>query len=217
LTEYPTPIATVDVVLLTLREERLHVSLMTREKAPFPGSLALPGGFVHVDEDRSLDDAVRRVLRDKTGLSPRYLEQLMAFGGPERDPRGWSISLTYFAVAERDKLTGKAGLTIVAQDRLPPLPFDHAEIIASAITRFRRKSSYSVLPAYLLGETFTLAELQSAYEIVLGRRLVKTPFRVKILGRNAIEPVDCIQHGAGRPAQLYRIRPGRHAEFDGTI
>ncbi len=217
MTDFPTPIATVDIVLLAMQGGVLHIGLIERDKPPFPGALALPGGYIHADHDKSLESAVRRVLKDKTGLRPRYMEQLQSFGGPKRDPRGWSVSVAYFVLVNDDDMASSRQIKIVPTTSIPRLPFDHAHIVDTAISRLRRKSTYSALPAYLLGDTFTLSELQAAYELVLGRMLQKTPFRTKILDREIIEPVEDIQRGAGRPAQLYRVRPGRSPEFNGVI
>ena len=81
------PILTVDVVLLTLDGDTLKVALHRRKQAPFQGCLALPGGYVHVQEDEDMADAAHRILREKTGFEPTYLEQLEVFSGPQRDPR----------------------------------------------------------------------------------------------------------------------------------
>ena len=118
--DFPTPIATVDVVLLTLLRERLHVVLLRRGDPPFAGLLALPGGYVRVDEDASLEEAARRVLRGKAGLAPRHLEQLGSFGGDARDPRGWSISVSYYVPLSAGELEGaSASLEAVPADALP--------------------------------------------------------------------------------------------------
>src|SRR5262245_31930104 len=91
-------ISTVDVVLLTLRAGQLHVALLRRDREPFKDILALPGGYVHADEDQDTLDAACRVLRDKTGIESPYLEQLATFSGAARDPRGWSLSVAYYAL-----------------------------------------------------------------------------------------------------------------------
>jgi len=203
-------ICTVDVVLLCLRAEVLHVVLLKRDKPPFEGSLALPGGYVHPEEDGDALDAAERMLRDKTGLSSPYLEQLGCFSGAVRDPRGWSVSIAYYALVPESLLAESAieGLYLQAVDQLRGLPFDHKEIVLAAVERVRSKSSYSSLPVYLCGEQFTLPRLQAVYEALLGEQINKVSFRRKMDELDMLEPVEgAMETGkANRPAQLYRLK-----------
>jgi 8-oxo-dGTP diphosphatase len=202
-------ICTVDVVLLTLHDQSLHVLLLKRDREPFRGALALPGGYVHVDEDQSTDDAAARVLKEKTGIASPYLEQLASFSGPGRDPRGWSVSIAYYALVPPALMpqTGE-GLRLVPVDALPSLPFDHKTIIGHALDRVRSKSLYSSLPVYLCGDSFTLPQLQAVYEQVLGESINKVSFRRKVQELGMLEPIEGEMHagGAHRPAQLYRLK-----------
>ena len=86
------------------------------------------------------------------------------------------------------------------------LAFDHAEILAAAITRLRNKVEYTSLPAFVLPREFTLTELQRTYEIVLGRRLEKSAFRTRVLAADLVRPVRKTRHGPNRPAQMYRLK-----------
>lgn len=203
-------ICTVDVVLLTLREGALHVALLKRDREPFKGVLALPGGYIHEQEDQSAGDAAARVLQEKTGIVPPYLEQLATFAGPGRDPRGWSVSIAYYALVPPSILSAANGAQIVVLpvERLPSLPFDHKSIVESAVSRVRTKSQYSSLPVYLCGESFTLPQLQSVYEAVLGEPINKVSFRRKLDELGMLEPIEGAMAGgqAHRPAQLYRLR-----------
>ncbi|MEN6441728.1 MAG: NUDIX domain-containing protein [Syntrophobacter sp.] len=213
-------ITTVDVVLFTLKEGRLQVVLVRRERDPYKGQLALPGGYIHADGDIDSQSAARRVLGDKTGLVSPYLEQLFTFSGGARDPRGWSVSITYYALVSIDVLMSqdKARSTLLRVDDLPQLPFDHNRIIDFAVDRLRSKSTYSALPCHLLPEVFTLTELQQTYERVLGYKLDKSAFRRKINDLDFLEAVDEIRTGVHRPARLYRIKPARNLVlFDRTI
>ncbi|HSW05945.1 NUDIX hydrolase [Aquabacterium sp.] len=199
-------ICTVDVVLLTLQEGALAVLLQRREREPFKAAPALPGGYIHVDEDAGAAAAAVRVLRDKTGIVSPYLEQLATFSGPVRDPRGWSVSIVYYALLPGNALPADALLAPV--DRLPQLPFDHAAIVARAVDRVRTKSQYSSLPVYLCGERFTLPQLQGVYEAVLGEPVNKVSFRRKVEELGMLEPIEgeLSSGAANRPAQLYRLR-----------
>ena len=208
---WTSPIATVDVVILRLRAERLSVLLQQREEAPFKGSWALPGGFVRTNQDASLEAAARRVLADKAGARSPYLEQLQTFGGPDRDPRGWSLTVAYFALLADDPALDdpdRGRWFTVTGDRVEAdLPFDHAAILQAAIERVRRKVEYSSVPVHLLPAAFTLSELQDVYEALLGRPLDKSAFRKKIAAMDFLEPIEGEQRrGSNRPAQLFRSR-----------
>lgn len=225
--EFERPIVTVDVVLLTLREDDLQVLLMRRETPPFDGCWALPGGFIHTEEDRDLEDAARRVLTAKIGIVSPYLEQLQAFGGPARDPRGWTASFAYYALiasatveiaqgAQRAEIGWWSidGALVRAE-----LAFDHVDIVAAAVTRLRNKVEYSSLPVHLLPKLFTLPDLQRMYEQILARKLDKSVFRKRMAEADFIEPVEGQKRlGSNRPAQLYQIKPGHEMIFfDRTI
>src|ERR1700757_1067919 len=93
--EFQRPILTVDVVLFTLLDGRLHVLLEKRDRAPFAGQPALIGVYIRTQEDKDTHAAARRALRDKIGMEVPYLEQLAAFSGPERDPRGWAAKVAH--------------------------------------------------------------------------------------------------------------------------
>ena len=204
-------ICTVDVVLLTLKENALQVALLKREREPFRGTLALPGGYIHADEDSDARDAALRVLRDKTGIETPYLEQLATFSGMVRDPRGWSVSITFYALVAIDVIekAGHPGVVLTGVDRKVKLPFDHRTIIDTAVARLRSKSQYSSLPCYLVGETFTLPQLQRVYEALMGESLNKVSFRRKIAEMDVLEALEgrFEEAGAHRPAQLYRLTP----------
>lgn len=215
-------IVTVDVVLLTLREGRLHAVVLERPVPPFEGSLALPGGYVHAEDDRDTVDAAQRILLRKTGIVAPYLEQLRTFSGPTRDPRGWSVSVAYYALvslASLDRFAEKGGWRLEPAESLPALAFDHADIVAAAVQRVRDKSSYSSLPCYLLPDQFTITDLQHTYEQVLGTRLDKSAFRRKLTELGFLEAVPgAVLTGHRRPTQLYRIRADKRlALFDKTL
>lgn len=201
---------TVDVVLLTLVGQQLHAVLLRRAAAPFAGVLALPGGYVHPQEDEDAKASAARVLRSKVGIEGAYLEQLATFSGPARDPRGWSVAIAYCALLPQQSLPGgRDDISVVPVSSLPQLPFDHRAIVDAALARVRSKSLYSSLPVHLCGETFTLPQLQQVYEIILGEPLNKVSFRRKMDEMDWLEVVPgAMQSGAAhRPAQLYRVKP----------
>ena len=210
------PSVTTDVVALTTQNGHLCVLLVRRGVWPFEGAWALPGGFIQMSED--LETAARRELAEETGISARYLEQLYTFGGPNRDPRTRVLSVAYFALlpgeesGQRPMDAPQAG-TDAREAKwwniadLPALAFDHGEIVRIALSRLRAKLAYSSVAYALLPHEFTLTELQSVYEIILGETLDKRNFRKKMLAvPELLEAAEGQkQSGPHRPAQLYRF------------
>lgn len=215
LSDYPRPSVTADVVIFTLRDDDLKVLLIRRKLPPFQGMWAIPGGFVNIDE--SLESAALRELEEETGVRDVYLEQLYTFGSVERDPRGRVITVAYFALIPAPAIDPRAGDDASKarwwpMDDLPPLAFDHADILAYALQRLRYKLEYSAVGFELLPETFTLSDLQAAYEVILGEELDKRNFRRKILNADVIEETGGYRTGEGRPARLYQFREDAVAE-----
>ncbi|WP_309707113.1 NUDIX domain-containing protein [Armatimonas sp.] len=202
------PSVTVDVVAFTARERKLHVLLIKRGVWPFEGHWALPGGFVQMSE--GLDAAAHRELAEETGIAgAEFLEQLYTFGNVDRDPRTRVISVAYYALLPEPSIAPRAGTDAAeAQwwpaDALPPLAFDHAEIVKTALDRLRAKLGYTSVAYALLAPEFTLTELQTVYEIILGRELDKRNFRKKMLSTELLEGLEKQRRGgAHRPAQLF--------------
>ena len=138
--DYPRPAVSVDMIVVT-KERRRRILLVCRKNPPFQGRWALPGGFVN--ENESLDDAARRELREETGVDAKLIEQLGAFGDPGRDPRGHVVSVAYLAQLDASQLKlvaadDAAQVGWFALNKLPPLAFDHAKIIALARQRLRK-------------------------------------------------------------------------------
>ena len=203
---FPRPLVMVDTALFTILDERLCLLLTRRKEPPFERKLALPGGFVHIDEDADTEAAARRVVRGKIGFDAPYLEQLFTFSGATRDPRGWSVSVAYYALIPASLLDRSQTAEAFPVDTPPALPFDHDRIVAKAIERLRGKATYSSLPAFLLPAEFTMNELHRIYEQTIGVRLDKASFRHKILEQGIIDPIPSqFRIGAHRPAQLYRL------------
>jgi 8-oxo-dGTP diphosphatase len=210
------PLVTVDVAIFTLRDNDLQVLLVRRDRPPCQGMWAIPGGQIRQDE--ALEAAAQRTLKEETGLSQVYLEQLFTFGEPSRDPRDRVITVAYYAVVPAAKVVpcttqGAEHVRWWSCSDLPPFAFDHAPILEYALTRLRYKLEYTAVGFELLPEQFTLTELQTAYEIVLGETLDKRNFRRKILSAGVIESSGGRRSGEGRPARLYRYRDDAVAEI----
>lgn len=210
---YPHPAVTTDVAVFTLQNQQLQLLLIRRAQPPHAGCWALPGGFLDIEED--LEACAKRELREETGISNLYIEQLYTFGNPNRDPRERVISITYYALVPSDHTTLRAGSDAAdaawfAIDDLPDLAFDHAEIIDLARERLAAKTLYSTIIFQLMPATFTLSELQSVYEILRCERLDKRNFRKWILGLDRLEETGAKRrNGNHRPAKIYRVKnPG---------
>ena len=220
--DFDVPLTSVDVVIFTIKDEVLHALIVKRGAHPFMGKWSLPGGFIQVHQDKTLVDAARRILQEKTGVSTPYLEQLQGFGSQTRDPRGWSSTFVYFALISSDRIALNHGgnakaarwLPLDGQAALPKLAFDHSEILSLALTRLRNKVEYTSLAAHLLPTEFTLTDLQKVYQIILGRQVDKSAFRKRIKdGDFLLELKDRWRLGSNRPAQLYSLRSDRETVF----
>ncbi len=214
---FPHPYTTVDLVIFSVIDEALCILLVKRPDdpvEPFPNHWALPGGFVDVDRDTTLEACARRKLVEKTNVVSPYLEQLGSWGGQARDPRGWSATHVYFALIPGRALPLAKGANAAdvgwfAVDNaqgFPQLAFDHAEIVAAAIERLRGKVEYTSLPAFLIEAPFSLPQLQRIYEIVLGRPLDKSGFRTRMLSAGFLVEAGYIDSGSKRPSVGYRLK-----------
>ena len=205
---------TVDLVVLTIREDELCVLAIRRGASPFRGRWALPGGFV--EEEEGLLDAAQRELAEETGLEEVavHLEQLATYGAPRRDPRMRVVSVAYLALAA--ELPEPAAGTDASEAWWRPvtdmlsgqsrLAFDHSEILADGLERARAKLEYSPLATAFCADEFTVAELRNVYEVVWGTDLDPRNFHRKVTGSPGfLVPTgkQTIRNG-GRPAQLYR-------------
>ena len=217
------PLLSVDTVIFSVIDGSLSVLLVKRAfipgkelSYPFQGRWALVGGLLDTRLDASLESAALRRLSEKTRLRAPYLEQLQSFGDARRDPRKWSATVVYFALIAAQGLRLESGPSIeevrwwrLEQAMSLKLAFDHNVILGAALERLRSKVEYTSLPANLLPAEFTLSELQAIYEIVLGRTLDKSSFRKRVLSADFVDDTGRARIGRNRPAQLYRIKPGR--------
>ncbi len=200
----------VSTVIFSLRRLPGHDSasvvlpLVRRTRDPHEGLWSLPGGWLDVRE--SLDAAASRTLAETTALTPSYLEQLYAFGAVDRSPSR-VVSIVYWALLRPAEAIESSDLENVAwfdAASLPPLAFDHNQIVEYALWRLRNKVGYSRIAHGLLADEFTLAELREVYESILGRRLDPANFRRQVEGSGTLIPTDRFRTGSHRPARLYR-------------
>jgi len=199
---------TVDTVAFSVQQAVLEVLLVKRKFDPFRSFWALPGGYLD-DKDRSLDEAAARELQEETNVQGVYLEQLYTFGDKGRDPRGRTVTVAYLALLRQYEFELKAsveasGVAWWPVKDLPPLAFDHEEIVAYAHKRLKYKIEYSPAAFSLIAGKFTLRDLQSVYEAVLGRAVDNRNFRKKFLNTHVLQELDeTSQEGSFRPARLY--------------
>jgi 8-oxo-dGTP diphosphatase len=207
--EYARPALTVDAVVFGLDDEDLKVLLVRRDIEPFKGKWALPGGFVRVGE--TLEDAVRRELREETGVAEVFLEQLYTFGAIDRDPRERVVTVAYYALVKLSDhrihaATDACDAAWFAVSEARGLAFDHERILATALERLKNKVRYQPIGFELLPPQFTLSQLQRLYETILETPLDKRNFRKKILSMDFIVALDEVEKDvAHRAARLYRF------------
>jgi 8-oxo-dGTP diphosphatase len=207
------PVLAVDVVIFTIDHAHLQVLLHRRAEEPFQNALALPGVAVHLEE--TLKDAARRALIEKAKWpvvehDTIYLDQLATFDALYRDPRGRTVSVAYMGFTRmKPELEENVVWKLVADIVKGSLPFDHQEILDTAVTRLRGKLRYTNIAKGFLPETFRIEDLQAVYEAILGRTLNRTNFRSKLLKIHLIEQVkvltEAVGKQGGRPPHLYRF------------
>lgn len=251
--DYDRPSVTVDMLLVGTDEKysTLKILLIKRKNHPFINKWAFPGGFVEINE--SAYQAACRELKEETGLTDVYMEQLYTFTNPNRDPRTRVIDIAYLTLLptcpvhagddardvawfdfkiendrllltneERDikisyKLTMKhfknGVISIENYDKPEPesseqLAFDHAEILVESMLRLRNKIEYTDLIFNLMPEKFTMADLMTAYELVLGKGQYRKNFRDKM--KNKTEPTGekgiSFSKKGSTPAELYKYK-----------
>lgn len=201
----------VDLTLLTVVDGQLRVLLHRRPYDPEAGRWALPGSFTRPGE--SLDDTARRALRDKAGLEGVWLEQLATYDQAVARGATRVCAVVQLALVDAHGATpaGEARWWPVP-DAPSPLAFDQDRFVDDAVARLRSKTRYGPVAFQLLGESFTLAELQVVYEAVLGSDLDVRNFRRDVLASGAVEDTrELRREGPGRPARLYRYAAGGFA------
>lgn len=202
---YPAPAAlATDVVVVTVREPELLLLTVRRDEA----ARALPGGFVGPAE--SPEEAARRKLREKTGLRNLYLEQLAAFGEPDRDPRGWIPSVAYLALVPPATEPSDPDAEWIPARGRHRLAFDHRRIVREALDRLQGKLWWSNIAVGVLPSDFTMTEARNVYEAVAGTSYDPATFARDLKATGLVEPTSQRREGErGRPAALYRFRAKR--------
>lgn len=206
--DYEVPLSTVDMAIFALIDDELNVLLVSRDEHPHKNRWALPGGFIDLKKDQSIEQAAHRKLEEKTGLSSAYLEQVETIGTPDRDPRGWSLTVVYFALVDITKIENlepnNTKWIPVTSIRKENLAFDHQLLIQKSLDRLRAKTTYTALPIELMPSEFTLTELQNVFSTILNRSLQAKSFRKRVLDAGMVEETGNSKICGKRPAKLYR-------------
>ncbi len=216
----------IDCVIFGFYDNQLKVLLL---KFKGVDAWALPGGFVFHNE--SIEEAANRILKDRTGIKDIYLEQFYVFGDKNRQFRDvheqvmtvngikseanhWLyqrfISVGFYALVDFSKVTPEPDdLSEICGwydiEDIPHLAFDHPQIFQKALDTLRSNLDTKLIGFNLLPETFTMSELQSLYETILGKKLIRTNFQRKMLSLEILERVEKkFSGGSHKAPYLYR-------------
>jgi len=193
----------VDCIIFGFHKEELNLLLIKRNFNPCKGNWSLVGGFL--DKDESLDQTAQRVLRELTGLDNVFMEQVGSFGAIDRDPGERVVSTAYYALINIEDYDPELAMLHNAHwvklSELPPLIFDHKQMVDKALRRLKRQVSNQSIGYNLLPKLFTLSQFQQLYEAILGKTLDKRNFRKKVADMDFLEKTDekdklCSKRGA---------------------
>lgn len=179
--KYPHPAVTTDCVIITFHEGMLKVLLIKRGIDPYKGEWALPGGFMRINE--SAEECAHRELREETGVTGCPIKQFHTFSRPDRDPRERVVTIAYYALVKWQQATGADDAEYadwIPLSKLPPLAFDHAEIIKKAMETLRRDLFFEPVAFNLLNDLFSMPQLQTIYEAILGKTFDRRNFAKKM-------------------------------------
>lgn len=213
--KYPHPAVTTDCVIFGFNGERLQVLLIERGIEPFKGRWAFPGGFLKMDE--TAEEGAKRELKEETGLENAYIQQLHTFSAPNRDPRERVITIAYYALIKILEVKGgddAASARWFPLDEIPPLAFDHDYILRMATQRLREQIHFQPIGFELLPEKFTIRELQSLYEAILGINFDRRNFAKKMLHLEILTELDeTVWRTPKRKARLYKFNAEKYEEL----
>lgn len=213
--KYPHPSVTTDCVIFGFDGLTLNILLIKRGLDPYKGMWALPGGFLKPDE--SAETGALRELKEETGLEEAYIEQLHTYSDPNRDPRERVITIAYLALVKMQQVRGgddAAEAQWFSITDIPQLAFDHDVILRDALSRLRERIHFHPIGYDLLPDKFTLKELQTLYESVLGVRFDRRNFAKKMLHLDMLIQLDeTAWPTPKREAKLFQFNLDKYREL----
>ena len=205
--KYPHPSVTADNVIFGFDGNNLHILLVERGLEPFKGCWALPGGFLQMDE--TIEECAKRELAEETNVKEVYLQQFQVFSDVMRDPRERVLTVAFFALVRKSDYELIAGddasdASWFLVDELPPLAFDHDEIIAQARMKLQEELRLRPIAFKLLDEKFSMSELQKLYELINDTRYDRRNFQRKMMASGFLSDEGISKViTANRPPQLF--------------
>jgi ADP-ribose pyrophosphatase YjhB (NUDIX family) len=197
----------VDCIIFGFTGRELKALLVKRNLEPEMGKWSLMGGFVN--ENESVEAAATRILDQLTGLTDIYMEQLFCFGDVRRDPGGRVISIAFFALIKIDDyeetLMTEHNSQWFPLNKIPPLVFDHKQMIKLARQRLREKAATHPIGFALLPTKFTLQQLQGLYEAIYETNFDKRNFIRKIHSLNILHKLDEKDKETSRKGAFYYV------------
>ena len=213
--KYPHPAVTTDCVIFGFNGEQLQVLLIERGIEPCKGKWAFPGGFLKMDE--TAEEGALRELKEETGLETAYVQQFHTFSEPSRDPRERVITIAYYALVKIQEVKGgddAASARWFPLNDIPSLAFDHDYMLRMATQRLREEIHFQPIGFELLPEKFTIKELQSLYEAILGISFDRRNFAKKMLHLGILIELDeTIWPTPKREAKLYKFNADKYEEL----
>ncbi|MET4694765.1 NUDIX hydrolase [Endozoicomonas lisbonensis] len=204
-----TALISVDVVAFRLFNGKLHVLAQRIQTDRNDSQWMLPAGKIDPVKDQSVDDTAYRQLERLTSKKPGYMEQVVTLGDNQRDSRGWSLTIVYYALIDSndgEQLTpGAKWLPADIETLQEQLAYDHSRLIQQALDRLRSKIQYSSLPVYLLPDTFTLSEIHGVFSAVLDKAPPMRSIRNRFLQGDLLIDTGKLKRGSNRPAALYKV------------
>lgn len=205
------PSITVDGVVFTYIDEKIHVLLIKRNYEPFKDKYALPGAFIK--EQMSAENSVFKMLEDEVGLKINYIEQLKTYTHPNRDPRQRIISIAYFSLINSTNHTikptkhaTKVEWVEIKEAIKRKLAFDHREMILHALSRLRVKIRWMPIGFDLLPTFFTIGELHKLYVAIIDGPIDRRNFTKKLVKSGLLIETNFKTQGhVGRQAKMYEF------------
>lgn len=201
----------VITALFTVEQGITKVLLIKRKNKPFEGDWVLTGGALYNNED--LEEGALRELEEKTGISGVEIKQFKAFGKVDRAPVMRMVAIGFIGIIDSKRVhvlretknTSNADWFPI--DKIPPLGYDHEDILHDALIELRKQIVKSNILKSLFPDGVTMPELQKTYEAILNKRFDRRNFRKKILNLNLIEDTNLSDRFEGnKPAKVYMFK-----------